>query len=224
MAESVLVAGIGVVTIGASTNLGQLQVNNWLTFDNSQTRLSVSKDFGLATSNYLTYAAGDLGHRWVNSGNTSQLALLNNSGDLSVTGALSKGSGSFRIEHPLPSKAATHELVHSFIEGPRCALIYSGKINLVNGIATINIDTDSTMTEGTFEALCGNVHCFTTNETGWGAIRGKVVGNILAIEAQDLTSTDSVSWMVVGERKDKHIMNTNWTDENGRPIVEPLKK
>ena len=221
---AVLTTNSGAVTAGASTNFGQLQVNDWLTFDNSQTRLSISKDFNLGSENYLTYAGGDIGHRWVNSGNTTQLALLNNSGDLSVTGALSKGSGSFRIEHPLPSKAATHELVHSFIEGPRCGLIYSGKINLVNGIATINIDADSTMTEGTFEALCKNVHCFTTNETGWGAIRGKVVGNMLTIEAQDLTSTDSVSWMVIGERKDKHIMDTDWTDENGRPIVEPLKK
>jgi hypothetical protein len=142
---------------------------------------------------------------------------------LAVTGALSKGSGSFRIEHPLPSKSATHELVHSFIEGPKCDLIYRGKIDLVDGKATVNIDTDSTMTEGTFEALCATVQCFTSNESGWGAIRGKVVGNILTIEAQDAASTDSVSWMVIGERKDKHIIDTDWTDENGRPIVEPLK-
>jgi hypothetical protein len=141
----------------------------------------------------------------------------------SCTGALSKGSGSFRIEHPLPSKSATHQLVHSFIEGPKCDLIYRGKIDLVDGKATVNIDTDSTMTEGTFEALCATVQCFTSNESGWGAIRGKVVGNILTIEAQDAASTDSVSWMVIGERKDPHIMDTDWTDENGRPIVEPLK-
>ena len=144
-------------------------------------------------------------------------------GALSCTGALSKGSGSFRIEHPLPEKSATHQLVHSFIEGPKCDLIYRGKINLVNGKASVNIDADSTMTEGTFEALCANVQCFTSNESGWGAIRGKVTGNILTIEAQDSASTDNVSWMVIGERKDKHIMDTDWTDDNGRPIVEPLK-
>jgi hypothetical protein len=138
-------------------------------------------------------------------------------------GALSKGSGSFRIEHPLPSKSATHQLVHSFIEGPKCDLIYRGKINLVDGKASVNIDTVATMTEGTFEVLCGDVQCFTSNESGWGAIRGKVTGNILTIEAQDAASTDNVSWMVIGERKDKHIMDTDWTDDNGRPIVEPLK-
>ena len=151
---------------------------------------------------------------------TSGLAVT---GALSCTGALSKGSGSFRIEHPLPSKSATHQLVHSFIEGPKCDLIYRGKINLVKGKASVNIDTDSTMTEGTFEVLCANVQCFTSNESGWGAIRGKVIGNLLTIEAQDAASTDNVSWMVIGERKDKHIMDTDWTDKNGRPIVEPLK-
>jgi hypothetical protein len=27
--------------------------------------------------------------------------------------------------------------------------------------------------------------------------------------------------MVVADRKDEHIMNTEWTDENGKPILEP---
>ena len=142
---------------------------------------------------------------------------------LTVGGALSKASGSFRIEHPLPSKSATHQLVHSFIEGPKCDLIYRGKVHLVDGRASVNIDIDSTMTEGTFEVLCRNVQCFTSNESGWGAIRGKVIGNILTIEAQDSVSTDNVSWMVIGERKDPHIMETEWTDDNGKVIVEPLK-
>ena len=36
-------------------------------------------------------------------------------------------------------------------------------------------------------------------------------------------STASVDWMVVGERKDQHMIDTDWTDENGRVIIEPLK-
>jgi hypothetical protein len=144
-------------------------------------------------------------------------------GTLSCTGALSKGSGSFRIDHPLPSKSATHQLVHSFIEGPKADLIYRGKIALVGGKASVNIDAAATMTEGTFDVLCRDVQCFTTNESGWTAVRGNVVGNILTLEAQDSSSTDTVSWMVIGERKDPHIMETDWTDENGRVIVEPLK-
>jgi hypothetical protein len=29
--------------------------------------------------------------------------------------------------------------------------------------------------------------------------------------------------LVIGERHDKHMMDTEWTDEQGRVIVEPLK-
>jgi hypothetical protein len=144
-------------------------------------------------------------------------------GALSCTGALSKGSGSFRIEHPLPEKSATHQLVHSFIEGPQADLIYRGKVVLVDGKASVNIDTAATMTEGTFEVLCREVQCFTTNESGWTAVRGKVTGNILTIEAKDADCSDEISWMVIGERQDPHMMETDWTDDNGKVIVEPLK-
>jgi hypothetical protein len=113
--------------------------------------------------------------------------------------------------------------VHSFIEGPQADLIYRGKVNLVAGTATVNIDTVSGMTEGTFEVLCRDVQCFTTNESDWTAVRGSVTGNILTIEAQDNTSTASISWMVIGERKDKHMYDTEWTDDDGKVIVEPLK-
>ena len=39
-----------------------------------------------------------------------------------VTGVLSKGSGSFKIDHPVAGMSTTHDLVHSFIEGPQARL------------------------------------------------------------------------------------------------------
>jgi hypothetical protein len=156
-------------------------------------------------------------------GALTQRMSISSSGAVSIGGSLSKGSGSFRIEHPLLEKSETHELVHSFIEGPQADLIYRGKVNLVAGTATVNIDTASGMTEGTFEALCRDVQCFTTNESDWTAVRGSVTRNILTIEAQDNTATASISWMVIGERKDKHMYDTEWTDNDGKVIVEPLK-
>jgi len=80
------------------------------------------------------------------------------------------------------------------------------------------------MSEGTFVALNGNVQCFTTNEDGWTQVRGKVEGNTLTIKAQDPACTDEVSWLVIGERHDQHMMDTEWTDENGRVITEPAKE
>ena len=145
-------------------------------------------------------------------------------GNVSVAGALSKGSGSFKIDHPLPEKKETYHLVHSFIEGPQADLIYRGKVELSNGAATVNLDTAARMTEGTFVLLNTNVQCFTSNESDWTAVRGSVSGNILTIAAEDNTSTATVSWLVIGERQDQHMLDTNWTDENGRVITEPLKE
>ncbi len=166
-----------------------------------------------------------------NTSNAAQTATFNCTAASTVTiadnvvivGSLSKGSGSFRIEHPLPSLSETHQLVHSFVEAPQADLYYRGKLKLVDGKGQANIDEIATMTEGTFEVLCREVQCFTTNESGWDLVRGKVIGNIIYLESQNEKSTDEISWLVIGERKDKHIMETDWTDENGKVIVEPLK-
>ena len=156
---------------------------------------------------------------------TMQMDVSNNvvipNGNLTVGGALSKGSGSFRIDHPL--KPETHELVHSFTESPQADLLYSGTSDLIDGAAEINLDEFHGMTEGTFVALNRNIRVFTTNETDWEPIKGSVTGNILSISCQDASCSDKVSWLVIGERQDQHMMDTDWTDEQGRVIVEPLK-
>lgn len=158
------------------------------------------------------------------SGTVQGITQAYSNGSFQVIGALSKGSGSFRIEHPHPELSATHELVHSFIEGPQADLIYRGQVELQNGRAEVNIDQAANMKDGTFVLLCRDVQCFTSNETDWDNVRGKVNGNILTIESQNPTSNSTISWMVVGERQDKHIMDTDWTDNNGKVIVEPLKR
>jgi hypothetical protein len=156
-------------------------------------------------------------------GNSNPTSVISAVGNASFSGAVSKGSGSFKISHPLPAKTETHHLVHSFIEGPQADLIYRGCVDLVDGQATVNIDTAARMTEGTFEVLCTNVSCFTSNESDWTAVKGSVTGNLLTIAAQDATATSKVSWMVVGERKDPHMLDTDWTDDAGRVITEPEK-
>jgi len=150
---------------------------------------------------------------------TINLRVFNNS--VTVYGALTKGGGSFRIPHPLPALNATKDLAHSFIEGPQCDNLYRGKVDLVGGTATINIDTKAGMTEGTFVVLNRDIQCFTSNETGWTAVKGSVSGNILTITAQDNTCTDTISWMVVGERQDDTVKGLDITDADGNLVVEP---
>ena len=163
----------------------------------------------------------DAGNSRVGINNSSPTEALDVTGNVTISGSLSKGSGSFKIDHPV--KPDTHHLVHSFVEAPQADNIYRGKVELLDGVATVNIDTVAGMTEGTFALLNREVQCFTSNESGWTAVRGKVDGNILTIEAQDNTCTDTISWLVIGERQDSHMYETSWTDENGKVIVEPVK-
>jgi len=160
----------------------------------------------------------------INIGSTISGATIKLKNSTIIEGSLSKASGSFKIDHPLESKTATHHLVHSFVESPTADNIYRGKVDLIDGTATVNIDTVAGMTDGTFAALNREVQCFTSNESGWIAVKGSVVGNTLTITAQFDTSTDTISWLVIGERKDTHMYDTEWTDNNGKVIVEPEKE
>lgn len=139
----------------------------------------------------------------------------------SFPGALSKGSGSFKIAHPLPEMNKTHNLVHSFVESPKAENLYSGMATLVDGTISVNIDTHSGMTEGTFEVLNNLLTYSSSNESGFSPVKCLVVGNTITITCQDSASTDTVYWEVRGERKDQHMLETEWTDNQGRVIVEP---
>ncbi len=137
----------------------------------------------------------------------------------SFSAATNKG---FRIPHPLVGLTTTTDLVHTAVEGPQADLIYRGRAKLVAGISTVNIDVTNNMTDGTFVNLNRDVQCFTSNETGWTAVKGSVTGNLLTIIAQDNTCTDTISWMVVGERWDLAMYDPKnpMTAENGKIKTE----
>jgi hypothetical protein len=185
--------------------------------------MSYASNGAITWSNSAYCICGTNGYRFNNSTDAFNNVIMYDNGNLAVRGALSKGSGSFKIDHPLESMTETHHLVHSFVESPQANNIYRGKVQLINGKAEVNLDEVSTMTEGTFVLLNREIHTYTSNETDWHAVRGNVIGNILHIECQNEESNAIVSWLVIGERQDKHMMDTDWTDENGRVIVEPLK-
>ena len=149
-------------------------------------------------------------------------ATLQTQGNFYVNGNMNAATKSFKINHPISEKSDTHYLIHSCIEGPQADNIYRGTVVLTNGQASINLDVVSEMTEGTFVLLNRDVQCFTTNETGWVLTKGKVTGNILEIVAE-INCSDEISWMVIGERKDKEIYESDMTDDDGKVIVEPLK-
>ena len=228
--ERMRIDSLGRVGIGTSSPTESLHVSgvikgvNLTTSSDSLYFMDNTNATANGYINYYSYQGGVTQFRnlIISNGKGAAIATFTGSSKaLNVVGALSKGSGSFKIDHPL--KPDTHHLVHSFVEAPQADLYYRGKVSLVDGAATVNIDEAAGMTEGTFVALCRDVQCFTSNEESWTNVRGSVSGNILTIEAQDSSCTDLISWLVVGERKDPHMYDTDWTDDEGRVIVEPEK-
>ena len=148
--------------------------------------------------------------------------------DINATGAViapmlyATGVKSFKIPHPLKSNTV---LIHSCIEGPRCDLMYRGHVKLSGGTANVNIDTDSSaypMTQGTFAALSTNARYFLQNNDSFDRVRGKIDQNILTIFSENVSSADEISWMVISERKDKSIIDSERTDWKGLLIPEHL--
>ena len=145
--------------------------------------------------------------------------------NLRVEATLSKASGTFDIQHPLSSDSKDR-LVHSFIEGPRCDLIYRGKTTLINGTAIVDINKECThspecaMDEGTFEALCDNAECFLQNKTGFTRVIGVITGGILTITAESANVTDTIVWMVIAERADPFIKKWERTNPDGYLITQ----
>lgn len=100
--------------------------------------------FSSGTGGYGVYAVG-------NSGADAGFFL----GDVIMTGNLSKGSGTFRIDHPLDP--ANMYLSHSFVESPDMKNIYDGVVTLNDdGSATVTMPSyfDALNTEFRYQLTC----------------------------------------------------------------------
>jgi hypothetical protein len=214
-------SSIGSSTASTISSTGVLTVAN-TTASTSNTTGAVLVSGGIGISNTTDATSATNGGTFTTAGGAAIAKKLFVGTDLAVTGALSKGSGTFDIEHPLDSN---RRLVHSFIEGPRIDNLYRGTTQLVEGKAFINLDkdcvasTECAMTEGTFEALNTNPQWFLENLTGWEPVKGVLVGNKLTIISQHKCN-DTIAWLVIAERKDPFIKNWERTNQNGSLITE----
>ena len=144
---------------------------------------------------------------------SSSSELLIQSTGVTISGSLSKGSGSFNIPHP--TKGGDWRLRHSFIEGPTCDNIYRGTVTLGSGAKTIDLDTVSGMTSGTWEAL--NTNPWSSVASSGNAVTWSLSGKTLTINGP---SGAVCNWMVIGERKDPTIIASDISDSDGKLIVE----
>jgi hypothetical protein len=128
-------------------------------------------------------------------------------GNLNVTGTLSKGGGSFKIDHPLDP--ANKYLSHSFVESPDMMNIYNGLVTLdAHGRATVEMPD-------WFEALNSD---FRYQLTAIGApgpnlyIAKEIDGNHFSIAGGKPGM--KVSWQVTGIRQDA------WANAHRIPVEE----
>jgi hypothetical protein len=133
-------------------------------------------------------------------------------GDLSVSGVLSKGAGSFKIDHPLDPE--NKYLYHSFVESPDMKNIYDGNaVTNDNGDAVIQLPD-------WFEALNGD---FRYQLTVIGAfakamVAEKIKSNRFVIKT-DAPNVE-VSWQVTGIRRDAFANRNRIPVEQDKPEAE----
>jgi hypothetical protein len=118
------------------------------------------------------------------------------SGNVQITGSIAKGSGTFKIDHPLDPE--NKYLYHSFVESPDMMNIYNGNITTdASGYATVTMPDY-------FDALNKDFrYQLTAIGTFAQAIIGKEMeGNQFVIRTSE--PNVKVSWMVTGVRQDKY--------------------
>ena len=131
-------------------------------------------------------------------------------GDVVITGNLTKGSGSFTIDHPLDPK--NKYLQHSFVESPDMMNVYNGNVVLdENGEASVELP-------GYFEALNRD---FRYQLTAIGApapnlyIAREISDNRFKIAGGKAGM--KVSWQVTGIRQDRYAQAHRIVVEQDKP-------
>ncbi|MDX2005153.1 MAG: hypothetical protein SFU83_07735 [Meiothermus sp.] len=133
-------------------------------------------------------------------------------GNLSVSGSVSKGSGSFKIDHPLDP--TNKYLYHSFVESPDMMNVYNGNVVTdAGGFATVRLPDY-------FEALNTDFRYQLT-------VIGSFAQAIVKEEIRDnrfVIQTDKpgvkVSWHVTGIRNDPYAAQNRIQVEVEKPAAE----
>ncbi len=133
-------------------------------------------------------------------------------GDVEITGNLSKGSGSFRIDHPLDPE--NRYLSHSFVESPDMMNIYNGNVILDEyGEAVVELPDY-------FEALNRDFRYQLTCLGGFAPVyvSEEISGNRFRIAGG--SAGLKVSWQVTGVRDDPYARKNPIVVEEEKPEAE----
>lgn len=173
-------------------NYGYLGTSNYGAYGESSSNYGVR---GISSSSYGVYATStsSTAVRAIRTGGGDYAGRF--SGNVEITGTLSKGAGSFKIDHPLDPE--NKYLYHSFVESPDMMNIYNGNITLDrNGEAWVELPA-------WFEALNKDFHYQLTAIGVPGPnlyIAQKISNNRFKIAGG--SAGMEVSWQVTGIRHD----------------------
>jgi len=128
-------------------------------------------------------------------------------GDVHIKGTVSKGGGSFKIDHP--QDPANKYLYHSFVESPDMMNVYNGTATAdANGEADIELP-------GWFESLNRDFRYQLTAIGGPAPdlhIKSKVTGNRFTIAGA--RAKQEIAWQLTGIRQDA------WANDHRIPVEE----
>ena len=140
---------------------------------------------------------------------------------INVNGTITSTTKNFKIEHPIVSNMY---LYHGCIEGPRFDNMYRGKKLVVNGYCEVDIDSECNstggMTPGTFKALNDDQQLYLQNNQTFDKVKGYIENGKIKIFCINTTENIMVDWLVIGERRDKDVINTTITNASGKLICE----
>ena len=198
---------VGVFGQNHKGNFGGLGFNNWGAYGYSTSDIGV---YGVSSNGSAVVGFCGNGGRAiygaVNGGGNYAGYFY---GNVSVTGTLSKGGGSFKIDHPLDPQ--NKYLYHSFVESPDMKNIYDGTVTTdASGYATVTLPE-------WFEALNKDFRYQLTviGDFAQAIIFKKIQNNQFTIRT-DKPNVE-VSWQVTGIRHDAFA-------EKNRIPVEEYKK
>lgn len=118
------------------------------------------------------------------------------SGNVNVTGSISKGSGTFKIDHPLDP--ANKYLYHSFVESPDMMNIYNGNATTdANGTAIVKLPDYFNALNKDFRYQLTVIGTFAQ-----AIVSEEIKGNAFVIKTDK--PNVKVSWQVTGVRQDSY--------------------